>query len=164
VLNALGGSVGREGPIVQLASAGASRLAQGLRVPLERRRALIGCGAAAGMAAAYNAPIGAAMFAMEIVHGNFRLGDLRPGRPGLGHRDDGVVGRVRLGASLPGAFVPAPSLLALPLFALLGGLVAWTGVVFRGGVGVSERLFKKIQVPLEVRAAIGGLVVGLLAW
>jgi len=53
---------------------------------------------------------------------------------------------------------------ALPLFALLGALVAWTGVAFRGGVGVSERLFKKIRLPLEARAGLGGLVVGLLAW
>jgi len=64
----------------------------------------------------------------------------------------------------PVPFVPAPSLIALPLFALLGGLVAWTGVVFRGGVGASERLFKQIHLPLEARAAIGGLIVGLLAW
>jgi CIC family chloride channel protein len=47
---------------------------------------------------------------------------------------------------------------------VLGALVAWTGVVFRGGVEISERLFKTIRLPLEARAGIGGLVVGLLAW
>jgi len=164
VLNALGGSVGREGPIVQLASASASRLAQALRVPLERRRVLIGCGAAAGMAAAYNAPIGAAMFVMEIVHGNFALEIFGP--VVLASVTATMVSWGAFGSAplYPVPLVPAPSLLALPLFALLGALVAWTGVVFRSGVEVSERMFKKIRLPLEARAGIGGLIVGLLAW
>jgi CIC family chloride channel protein len=164
VLNALGGSVGREGPIVQLASAGASRLAEALRVPLERRRVLIGCGAAAGMAAAYNAPIGAAMFVMEIVHGNFALEIFGP--VVLASVTATMVSWGAFGSEplYPVPLMPAPSLLALPLFALLGALVAWTGVVFRSGVEVSERLFKSIRLPLEVRAGIGVLLVGLLAW
>ncbi len=164
VLNALGGSVGREGPIVQLASAGASRLAQGLRVPLERRRVMIGCGAAAGMAAAYNAPIGAAMFVMEIVHGNFALEVFGP--VVLASVTATMVSWGAFGSAplYPVPLEPAPSLLALPLFAVLGALVAWTGVVFRSSVEISERLFKKIRLPIEARAGIGGLVVGLLAW
>jgi len=164
VLNALGGSVGREGPIVQLASASASRLAQALRVPLERRRVLIGCGAAAGMAAAYNAPIGAAMFVMEIVHGNFALEVFGP--VVLASVTATMVSWGFFGSAplYPVPLVPAPSLLALPLFALLGALIAWTGVVFRGGVELSESVFKKIRLPLEARAGLGGLVVGLLAW
>jgi CIC family chloride channel protein len=163
-LNALGGSVGREGPIVQLASAGASRLAQALRVPLERRRVLIGCGAAAGMAAAYNTPIGAAMFVMEIVHGNFALEIFGP--VVLASVTATMVSWGAFGSEplYPVPLMPAPSLLALPLFALLGAVVAWTGVVFRSTVDVSERLFKTIRLPLEARAGIGGLVVGLLAW
>ncbi len=164
VLNAMGGSVGREGPIVQLASAGASRLAEGLRVPLERRRLMIGCGAAAGMAAAYNAPFGAAMFVMEIVHGNFALEVFGP--VVLASVTATMVSWGAFGSApvYPVPLVSAPSLLALPLFALLGALIAWTGVLFRGSVEVSERLFKKIPGPLEVRTALGGLVVGLLAW
>jgi len=119
VLNALGGSVGREGPIVQLASAGASRLAEALRVPLERRRVLIGCGAAAGMAAAYNAPIGAAMFVMEVVHGNFALEIFGP--VVLSSVTATMVSWGAFGSAplYPVPLVPSPSLLALPLFALL---------------------------------------------
>jgi CIC family chloride channel protein len=163
-LNALGGSVGREGPIVQLASAGASRLAQGLRVPLERRRVLIGCGAAAGMAAAYNAPIGAAMFVMEIVHGNFALEIFGPVVVASVTATMVTWGAFGSAPLYPVPLVPAPSLLALPLFALLGALIAWTGVVFRGSVELAERLYKRLHLPLEARAALGGLVVGLLAW
>lgn len=163
-LNALGGSVGREGPIVQLASAGASRLAQGLRVPLERRRVLIGCGAASGMAAAYNAPIGAAMFVMEIVHGNFALEIFGPVVLASVTATMVTWGAFGSAPLYPVPLVPAPSLLTLPLFALLGALVAWTGVVFRGSVDVAERIYKQLRLPLEARAALGGLVVGLLAW
>jgi chloride channel protein, CIC family len=163
-LNALGGSVGREGPIVQLASAAASRLAQALRVPLERRRVLIGCGAAAGMAAAYNAPIGAAMFVMEVVHGNFALEIFGP--VVLASVTSTMVswGAFGSGPLYPVPLEPPPALLALPLFALLGALVAWTGVVLRAGLDTSERAFKSLKLPIEARAGLGGLVVGLLAW
>jgi CIC family chloride channel protein len=164
VLNALGGSVGREGPIVQLASAGASRLAEALRVPLERRRVLIGCGAAAGMAAAYNAPIGAAMFVMEIVHGNFALEIFGPVVLASVTATMVSWGAFGSGPLYPVPLAASPSLLALPLFAILGALVAWTGVVFRSGVELSERVFKATRLPLAARTALGGLVVGLLAW
>ena len=164
VLNALGGSVGREGPIVQLSSSAAGRLAKGLRAPLERRRILIGCGAAAGMAAAYNAPIGAAMFVMEIVHGNFALEIFGP-----------VVMASVVGTMISwGAFgsdplypvplEPAPPLLALPLFAVLGAVVAWTGLLLRSGIEGSERAFRALKLPLEAKTTLGGIVVGLLAW
>jgi len=163
-LNALGGSVGREGPIVQLASAAASRLATALRVPLERRRVLIGCGAAAGMAAAYNAPIGAAMFVMEVVHGNFALEIFGP--VVLASVTSTMVSWGAFGSAplYPVPLEPPPALLALPLFALLGALVAWTGVVLRAGLDTTERLFKNVKLPIEARAGLGGLAVGLLAW
>jgi CIC family chloride channel protein len=163
-LNALGGSVGREGPIVQMASAAASRLAQALRVPLERRRVLIGCGAAAGMAAAYNAPIGAAMFVMEVVHGNFALEIFGPVVVAAVTSTMVSWGAFGSAPLYPVPFEPPPSLLALPLFALLGVLVAWSGVVLRTGLDASERLFRRVKLPIEVRAGLGGLVVGLLAW
>jgi CIC family chloride channel protein len=116
------------------------------------------------MAAADNTPIGAAMFVMEIVHGNFALEIFGP--VVLASVTATMVSWGAFGSAplYPVPLVPAPSLLALPLFALLGALVAWTGVAFRGGVDVSERLFKRIRLPLEARAAAGGLVVGLLAW
>ena len=164
LLNALGGSVGREGPIVQLSASAAGRLAKGLRAPLERRRILIGCGAAAGMAAAYNAPIGAAMFVMEIVHGNFALEIFGP-----------VVMASVVGTMISwGAFgsdplypvplEPAPSLLSLPLFAVLGAVVAWVGLALRTGIETSERIFRAVRLPLEAKTTLGGIIVGLLAW
>ncbi|MBW2611210.1 MAG: chloride channel protein, partial [Deltaproteobacteria bacterium] len=62
-----GGSVGREGPIVQIGSAIGSSLGQILQVSADRMRTLVGCGAAAGIAATFNAPIAGSMFALEII-------------------------------------------------------------------------------------------------
>jgi CIC family chloride channel protein len=66
-----GGSVGREGPIVQIGSALGSTIGQWLRIDRERLRTLVGCGAAAGIAATFNAPIAGALFAVEIILGDF---------------------------------------------------------------------------------------------
>lgn len=60
-----GGSVGREGPIVQIGSAIGSGLGQVLRVTESRLRLLVACGAAGGISATFNAPIAGAMFALE---------------------------------------------------------------------------------------------------
>lgn len=163
-LNATGGSVGREGPIVQIAAAAASRLAIGLRAPAERRRVLIGCGVAAGMAAAYNAPIGAAMFVMEVVHGNFALEVFGP--VVLAAVTSTMVSWGAFGSAplYPVPLASAPAFASLPLFALLGAIVAWTGLVLREAIESSERWFQRVKLPLYLKTGLGGLVVGLLAW
>lgn len=73
-----GGSVGREGPIVQIGSAIGSTLGQALKVSPDRMRALVGCGAAAGIAATFNAPIAGSMFALEVILGDFGLATFSP--------------------------------------------------------------------------------------
>src|SRR5262245_12200911 len=59
---------------------------------------------------------------------------------------------------------PAPPLLSLPLFAVLGAVVAWTGLMLRSGIEASERAFRTLKLPLEAKTTLGGIVVGLLAW
>ena len=75
---ATGGSVGREGPIIALSSAAAASLSRLMRAPERDRGLLLGCGVAAGFAAAYNAPIAGALFALEVVLGNFAIELLAP--------------------------------------------------------------------------------------
>jgi CIC family chloride channel protein len=75
---ASGGSVGREGPIVQIGSAIASSVGQWLRVGERRMRTLVGCGAAAGIAATFNAPVAGALFAVEIILGDFGVTQFSP--------------------------------------------------------------------------------------
>jgi len=62
-----GGSVGREGPIVQIGSALGSTLGQVFRLSDERIRTLVACGAAAGVAATFNAPIAGVLFSLEVI-------------------------------------------------------------------------------------------------
>ena len=68
-----GGSAGREGPIVQVGSALGSTVGQLLRFSEERVRTLVACGAAAGIAATFNAPIAGTIFAMEVILGRFTV-------------------------------------------------------------------------------------------
>ena len=73
-----GGSIGREGSMVQLAALAASLLGRVFRFPVERLRLLVACGAAAGLTAAYNAPIAGAFFVAEIVLGSMAMESLGP--------------------------------------------------------------------------------------
>jgi len=68
-----GGSVGREGPIVQIGSAFASTLGQGVRMSETRLRVIVACGAAGGIAATFNAPITGLFFGFEIILREFSL-------------------------------------------------------------------------------------------
>jgi CIC family chloride channel protein len=73
-----GASIGREGLITQLAATVASKCGQWIKWPPYRLRLLVACGASAGMAAAYNAPITGAIFAAQIVLGNFSMNLFAP--------------------------------------------------------------------------------------
>ncbi len=69
----VGGSVGREGPIVQIGSALASSLGQWVKMPENRMRILVACGAAGGIAATFNAPITGVFFGVELILRTFSI-------------------------------------------------------------------------------------------
>src|SRR5579862_1353183 len=73
-----GGSIGREGPLVQLAATAASKIGQWTQAPVPRLRLLVACGAAAGIATAYNAPIAGALFVAEVVLGSIAMESFGP--------------------------------------------------------------------------------------
>ena len=75
---ASGGSVGREGPIIQIGSAIGSAFGQIFKFSKTRMQTLVGCGAAAGIAAAFNAPIAGAIFAVEIILRDFAVRQFTP--------------------------------------------------------------------------------------
>ena len=75
---ASGGSVGREGPIVQIGSAFGSTIGQWLKLDERRLRTLVGCGAAAGIAGTFNAPVAGALFALEIILADFGVLQFSP--------------------------------------------------------------------------------------
>ena len=95
-----GGSVGREGPIVQIGSALGSSLGQVLRIPESRLRLLVACGAAGGISATFNAPIAGVFFALELILRDFEVGVVRRRRAGVGDRRRDRPRGIRL-ATLP---------------------------------------------------------------
>jgi CIC family chloride channel protein len=155
-----GGSVGREGPIVQIGSAIGSALAQVLKLSPARMRTLVGCGAAAGIAATFNAPIAGSMFAVEIVLGDFGLAVFSP--IVISSVVATAVSRHYLG-DVPAFIVPAYDLVSaweFPLYVVLGLVCAAAAVTFSRMLYATEDAFDRIRVPGYAKALIGGMVLG----
>lgn len=157
-----GGSVGREGPIVQIGSAIGSAIGQLLKVSADRLRTLVGCGAAAGIAATFNAPVAGSMFALEIVLGDFGVATFSP--IVISSVVATAISRGFLG-NVPAFIVPAHTLVSaweLPLYVLLGIFCAVVGVAFTRSLYHLEDLFDDFRFPGYLKAVVGGLVLGAL--
>ena len=157
-----GGSVGREGPIVQIGSAIGSAMGQLLRVSEDRIRTLVGCGAAAGIAATFNAPVAGSMFALEIILGDFGLATFSP--IVISSVVSTAVSRHFLG-DFPAFIVPAYELISaweLPLYVILGFFCALVATAFTKLLYRSEDLFDHLKFPGYLKALLGGLMLGIL--
>ena len=157
-----GGSVGREGPIVQIGSAIGSTLGQALKVSADRMRTLVGCGAAAGIAATFNAPIAGSMFALEVVLGDFGLATFSP--IVIASVVATVVSRAYLG-DIPAFIVPAYELVSaweLPMYMVLGVFCAIVGVTFTKTLYRVEDLFDSFKFPEYLKAVVGGMILGVV--
>jgi CIC family chloride channel protein len=158
-----GGSVGREGPIVQIGSALGSTLGQVLHTPGPRLRLLVACGAAGGISATFNAPIAGVMFALELILRDFEAQAF--GVVVLASVAAAVVGRAAFGSA---AFLALPpfQLVSVWEFLLYGGLgvlAAGAGVVFiRVLYGLEDLADRFWKAPEWLRPAVGGLGLGLL--
>jgi CIC family chloride channel protein len=155
-----GGSVGREGPIVQIGSAVGSTLGQFMKVSADRMRILVGCGAAAGIAATFNAPIAGSMFALEIVLGDFGLATFSP--IVISSVVATAVSRYYLGDT-PAFIVPVYELVSaweLPMYLSLGFFCALVGITFTKTLYKIEDLFDEIKFPEYLKGIIGGLLLG----
>jgi chloride channel protein, CIC family len=157
-----GGSIGREGGITQLSATVASKWGQMAGWQPYRLRLLVACGAAAGMAAAYNAPITGEIFAAHIVLGNFSMNLFAP------LLCSSVVATM-LSRSFFGIkqWYEVPSfdfthISQLPWFLVLGLLAGVMGAVFLKLLRVSQEVFKRVPL-LPLRMAAGGLLVGTIA-
>ena len=157
-----GGSVGREGPIVQIGSAIGSSIGQLLKISADRIRTLVGCGAAAGIAATFNAPIAGSMFALEIILGDFGLATFSP--IVISSVTATAVSRHFLGNS-PAFIVPPYQLIStweFPMYVVMGLFCALVAVTFTTILYRSEDLFKQLKFPEYLKAALGGLILGVL--
>jgi chloride channel protein, CIC family len=158
-----GTSIGREGPLVQLSSLVASLVGRIRRFPIPQRRHLVACGAAAGIASAYKAPIAASLFVAEIILGTVVVESLGP----------------LILASVVAAFVSqflsgSEPLYKSPGFDLhtrweiiplscVGIVLGFLAPVYLRFLRLAERLFSKIDLPVPFKLALGGAIVGSLA-
>jgi len=160
-----GGSVGREGPIVQIGSALGSTLGQKLNLSEDRIRNLVACGAAAGISATFNAPIAGLIFAMEVILGDFGVRNFTSVAIAAVTAD--VIGRIAFG-NIPAFQVPEYQLHSLweyPLYVGLGVLAAGIAVFYVRAVYQTEAIFERSRrIPATLQPALGGLLLGLLAW
>ena len=160
---ASGGSIGREGPLIQFGGALGGAVGRLFRMRGTETRALIAAGTAAGFAAAYNTPLSAVLFVVEIMTGVVALDVILPaiiatpiataltrfvagGGPIYGH-----------GVSMTSSDVD------LLVYAVLGAFAGIAGPAFMGLLRRGETFFDEIRLPRPARGALGGLCVGALA-
>lgn len=157
-----GGSVGREGPIVQIGSTIGSILGQRLHLSQEWMKTLVACGAAGGISATFNAPIAGVFFAHEIILG--RILTRHFGFVVISSVIASVIAHAALG-NLQSFSVPTYTLNSyweLPLYFVLGAICALIGVLFIRTLYKTEDIFDAIKIPEYVKPALGGIAIGLI--
>ncbi len=157
-----GGSVGREGPIVQIASAIASTLGQVAGLREDNVRLLVAAGAAGGISATFNAPIAGVFFALEVILRHFNVRNFSV--VVLSSVVADAIGHAYFGDN-PAFLIPEyrlESALEFPLYGLLGVLAALAALVFVWVLYASEDAFDRLALPEWTKAAIGGIGMGLL--
>ena len=163
---ASGGSVGREGPIVQIGSAMASSLGQRIRMPENRLRILVACGAAGGISATFNAPITGVFFGVEIVLRAFSVEAVFPVM--LASMLADAVAEPILGSGRFLSGFPAGIALQHPanyvLIAVLAVVAAFVGLGFKTVLYRIEDLGDRLwgKRPEWARPAVGGVLLGLI--
>ncbi len=159
-----GGSAGREGPTVQIGAAVGSALGQWLHLSTERMRVLVGCGAAAGIAASFNAPLAGVLFALEIILGDFTIHTFSP------IIIASVIGTVT-GRALEGNEVtfnvPVHELVhptEIIFYLALGMFCGIVARLFTFTYFYTQALFEeKINIPNYLKPALGGFIVGMIS-
>ena len=160
-----GGSAGKEGPIIQIGASIGSAVGQFFKVSGERMRVLVGCGAAAGLAAIFNAPIAGVLFALEVVLGEFNLHSFSP-----------IVISSVVATAVSRAWLVDGAALKLPpyqlfsyweiaFYAILGIAAGVVSVGFTKALHGVEKLFERhAPVKTHWQPILGGLVVGMIGF
>ena len=158
----VGASVGLEAGYTQLASGLASWLGRAFRLRRRDLRILVGCGAAAGIAGAFGAPLGGAFYAFELVIGAYSVASLAPvGAAAVtGYLVANSFAPAEIGLMAEGARVAGHDILIAAAVGLLAGLF---GIGVMRMVGYCEVLFGRLRVPSVLRPGIGGFLVGAMA-
>lgn len=158
-----GASVGREGPAVHIGATVGSWFAQIAKLPRRSTQTLLGCGAAAAVAASFNAPIAGALFANEVVIGHYALKSFAPVVVAsvLGT----VVSRAWFGdfPAFEVSVLPIRSAWEIPAFLGLGVLAGLTAILLMRGIRLAEQGAERLPGPPWLRPAVAGVLVGTIA-
>nr|WP_284507506.1 ClcB-like voltage-gated chloride channel protein [Caballeronia sp. AZ7_KS35] len=158
-----GGSIGREGSMVQLAALVSSLIGRWVHFDPPRLRLLVACGAAAGITSAYNAPIAGAFFVTELVLGSMAMESFGP------IVVSSVVANITMrefaGYRPPYEMPVFPTVTGIEvlLFVVLGLLCGTLAPHFLRLLAESKKRFSTLPLPLPVRLALGGLIVGVIS-
>jgi CIC family chloride channel protein len=158
-----GGSIGREGPMVQLAAVLASLVGRWQKFTPPQLRLIVACGASAGIASAYNAPIAGSFFVAEIILGTIAMESLGP----LVVSAVAATLTVRVLTAAHVLYVVPKFQLNSPWemgpYVLLGLLAGTVAPWFLRSLRQAEEFFVALRLPLVARLALGGLLVGAIA-
>ncbi|WP_417844207.1 chloride channel protein [Thalassospira sp.] len=164
-----GAAVGREGPIIQIGSSLGSSIAQLRNLPTGQRITLLAAGAGAGIAATFNTPLGAVLFAIELMMPEVSTRTFLPVVIATGAAT--YIGRISFGLApafeVPLAAIPQVSAIdieALIIYVVLGvlsGVAAW--MLIRSML-ITDKFFKKMPGNDYTRHAVGMLSVGILMY
>ena len=161
-----GGSAGAEGPIVQIGAAVGSGAAQTLKISREHVTTLLGCGAAAGIASVFNAPLAGVLFVMEIILRDFSLKTFTPI----------MIASVMSAATTQAILGRNEALFAvskelaryqftfseLPSYVVLGLLCAVVAVAFIRMLYAAEDVFAKARMPMLLKPVLGAFLLGIV--
>ncbi|MCA9772836.1 MAG: chloride channel protein [Myxococcales bacterium] len=160
-----GGSVGYEGPIIHIGAAAGSAIGQLLKLPASSLRVLVAAGAAAGMAAVFNAPMAGVIFSIEIILGEFNVNAFSPI---IAASVFATATARSLVGDIPQFIVPRYEVVSsyeLLLYIVLGAICGLIALLFVRSLHVCEEFFRaRSSWPAWLKPAIGGLVVGAIGF
>jgi H+/Cl- antiporter ClcA/CBS domain-containing protein len=169
-----GASLGPEGPSVEIGTNFGVLLSDILQVSQERQRLLLGAGAAAGLAAGFNAPIAGVFFALEVVMGSTYFATSAVSVVLLSAVVAALIAQIGLG-SQPAFALPAyqvRSYLELPLYLGLGLGASLISVTYTESIRLAKAGFAgnlsglKLlgKIPQSIQPILGGVIIGAVGW
>lgn len=159
-----GGSAGREGPMVQIGATSGSSLGQFLNLSTNDTRTLLACGAAAGIAATFNAPLGAIMFAIELILLEFRTKSFIP--LVISSVVATIISHAAMGEEIAfpikNLYALSDPVIEMPLYIILGIVCALAALLFIWMLYKFEDFFDDMKIPEYIKPMLGGLALGVM--
>lgn len=157
-----GASAGREGPVVHLGATLVAWMETKFALSARARRTLLAAGVAAAISASFNAPLAGILFAHEVILAHYALRAVLP--IVISSVTAAIIGHLHLG-DFPAFILPTVSIVSyweFPAFLLLGVTCALVAVLFQAALMLTEHTVWRFEMPIWLRTAFGGAVVGLI--